>query len=94
MINIQKGHPTCAYDGSLGVTSQGVLEDPGELGVPVGDVGGVAPAELLDDLAQRHQALVDVAPLLEPGAPGPGLCRPLGPGQVHQVQLRDGNMLA
>ena len=50
---------TCAYDGRLGVATQAVLQDPGELAVPVGDVR-VGPAwtgELLDDLAERHQAL-------------------------------------
>ena len=51
--------PTCTDNCRLGIASQAVLEDPGEFAVPVGDVR-VPPAgtgELLDDLAQRHQAL-------------------------------------
>ncbi len=39
---------------------------PGELGVPVVDVLLLVPGtQLLDDLAQHHQGLVDVAALLQ-----------------------------
>ena len=30
---------TCADDGGLGVAAEAVLQDPGQLTVPVGDVG-------------------------------------------------------
>ena len=36
---------------------------------------------------QHHQALVDVAALLEPDPHGSSLCRPLAARQVHQVKL-------
>ena len=41
---------TCTDDGGLGVAAEAVLQDPGELAVSVGDVGGDAAAQLLDDL--------------------------------------------
>ena len=41
---------TCADDGSLGIAPETVLENPGELAVSVGDVAGLATAQLLDHL--------------------------------------------
>ena len=46
---------TCADDGCLGVASEAVLQDPGELAVSVRDVGGDAAAQLLDDLTGKRE---------------------------------------
>ena len=45
---------TCTNDGRLGIATQAVLEDPGELAVPVGNVGTSPTGQLLDHLAQGH----------------------------------------
>ena len=50
---------TCADDGSLGIATQAVLQDPGQFTVSVGDVRSpsVGTGQLLDDLSERHETL-------------------------------------
>ena len=47
----------------------------------------VVPAQRGDDVPQRQQSAVDVDALLEPRPRGFGLLVPLGPGEVHEVEL-------
>ena len=46
------------------LTSERLLQDPGELGVSVGHVG-LAVGQSRDDVAQRRQRLVDVLRLVQ-----------------------------
>ena len=77
-------NPTCV------LPTEGVLEEPGELALPVGDVC-VEPLALLaqggDDVAEGEEAEVNVDPLLQPVPFRVGLLLPLRPGQVHHVKL-------
>ena len=66
----------------LAVPSQTVLEEVGQLGVPVRDVG-VLLGEGHDDVAQVGERLVDGLGLGQPQPLAPALLDPLTACQVH-----------
>ena len=76
-----------ADDCGLRVAAERILEDPGELGVAVRDVGLGAVGELANHSAEREQALVDVAGLGEPVAGRTGVPDAFRPGEVDQIEL-------
>lgn len=49
------------YHDRLGVPSQRLLENPGQLGVTVVDVVGAVGAQSVDTVGQRQQGAVDVS---------------------------------
>ena len=55
----------CGQDGGQGVAPDGVAEDHGQLGVPVGDEG-LAAGQTLHHRDQGEQRAVDGARLLQP----------------------------
>mmetsp|Transcript_11118 Transcript_11118/g.15312 ORF Transcript_11118/g.15312 Transcript_11118/m.15312 type:complete len:273 (-) Transcript_11118:522-1340(-) len=90
------GH--CEHHQGLGIAPQRVLQQPGELGVPVGHVScpgrGVLGAQGSDDVAQRTQGLVDVAGFGEPHPAGRRLAHRLAACQIHQMELAGETLLA
>lgn len=71
------------------------MKDPCELGVPETDelvTRLLSPAltlpfrQILDDIAKKEQALVDVPSFLEPGPSGTSLVGSFRTRQIHQVQ--------
>mmetsp|Transcript_20595 Transcript_20595/g.52787 ORF Transcript_20595/g.52787 Transcript_20595/m.52787 type:complete len:612 (+) Transcript_20595:348-2183(+) len=71
----------------LGVAAEGVLQDVGELGVPVRHVRG-ALHQVHDHVAQRGERLVDGGGLLEALPHRGGARLALAAGEVHQVERR------
>ena len=66
----------------LAVASQAVLEEVGELGVPIGDVG-VLLGEGHDDVAEVGERLVDVLGLSQPQSFTAAILHPLTPGEIN-----------
>ena len=50
------------YHNCLAVPAEGLLEDPGQLGVTVVDVVAVAGAQGIDAVSQRQEGAIDVGP--------------------------------
>ena len=66
----------------LAVASQAVLEEVGELGVPIGDVG-VLLGEGHDDVAEVGEGLVDVLGLGQPQSFTAAILDSLTPGEIN-----------
>ena len=73
---------------SFGIASQRILEQPGQLGIPVGDVMGLAIDQSRDHVAQSTQRQVYFGGLLHALACSARFACPLRPRQIHQIQLR------
>ncbi|KAG8534903.1 hypothetical protein GDO81_029984 [Engystomops pustulosus] len=71
---------------SLVALAQRVLQQVGELGVPVGHMTLLGP-QGLDDLPQGQQGLVNILRFLQPFALCPRLPHSLRACEIHQVQL-------
>ena len=71
-----------------GVAPEGILQEPGQLGIAVGDVQRLPVRELVDDVAEEGQREVDVLGLLEALPCGTGLVDPLRACEVDEEELR------
>lgn len=78
----ETGHHECAS-----VSPQGVLQQPGQLGVAVGHILGASVHQGRDDVAQGRQRQVDLGGLAQTLTRGPRLGLTLAPRQVDQVEF-------
>ena len=76
------------HHGGLAVASEGVLQDSGELGVPVGDVGScLLVGEGGDDVSEGAQRLVDFLTLFQALSSGLSHSDPLTTSKIYKIEL-------
>eukprot|EP00968_Pinguiococcus_pyrenoidosus_P010128 scaffold803_cov310-Pinguiococcus_pyrenoidosus.AAC.41 len=81
----------------LRVAAEGVLQQEGQLGVPIGHHGALFAALSLrtqraEHISKRTEAEIDVLRLSERLSLGVTHTEPLGPREIHQVELPEANL--
>mmetsp|Transcript_50475 Transcript_50475/g.156169 ORF Transcript_50475/g.156169 Transcript_50475/m.156169 type:complete len:325 (+) Transcript_50475:972-1946(+) len=86
VVVVVHGADARAHHG-LGVAAEGVLKQPGQLRVSVGDEGGLGVNQGGDHVAERAEGHVDLRGLLQRLPARSRLALALGARQVHHVHL-------
>ena len=63
-VNVVVSRANCSDHDCLGITSERVLEDTGELGVTVGDVGALGVGQTADGMAKGRKRQINLSGLL------------------------------
>ena len=84
-VNVVVSRADCSDHDCLSITSKRVLEDTGELGVTIGDVGALGVSQTADSVAESRKRQINLGGLLKSIASCSGLALPLRSRQVDNV---------